>query len=144
MDDYRKRQIQEKRIATLKANKLAKKRALELAESNHQAILEEQKQLISSDLVTRQIEILRLYQDAFDICRAIVDSAKDNPLEVSASKLNVVLRMLDKSEAALKRFEAIQQHQQDIDDRGGDPEGMTEQEKQMIKDFEEIEKGIIT
>lgn len=142
ISEKEKKRIQEKRIASMQRNRRLKKEAEEKAQAELEAKQKERDSVLKVDLFQEQIKTLKLYQDCFDICRKIVDDAKENPLDISASKLQVIMRMMNTSQDALKQLEQLQAQQAELDEIDPDS-GMTSKEKAMVEDFEKIQKGIM-
>ena len=103
----------------------------------------------SFEINQRKIELFELWEDIFDVCRTIVDSAKLDPSSVKASMLSTVVRLLAQSNTVLKEAEkfrdsikaGITKETDDLPASEVVEEEVSEADRELLKAFDKLDAG---
>ena len=93
------------------------------------------------DTNAKRLELLQLWQDTFDICKAFVAEAKASPAKISASMLKEIVGLLKQSTSVLDLMQAAQERAE-AEEAKAENDGMTEEEAKMLEEFDEMQQQI--
>ena len=93
------------------------------------------------DTNAKRLELLQLWQDTFDICKAFVAEAKASPAKISASMLKEIVGLLKQSASVLDLMQAAQERAE-AEEAKAENDGMTEEEAKMLEEFDEMQELI--
>ena len=107
---------------------------------NNKKVTEGEREFSSMDIRKRKLELVEMFDDVFAICRALVDIGKTDPTKIKASMMAQIMRLMTQGSNILQMAESLKEEiQEDIDKEDGD--GMTPEESQILKEFQESQKG---
>ncbi len=99
--------------------------------------------LDSFDMREQQSKLAQMFFDVSSICRKLLDDGLKDHTSLSASKLNVIFRLLTQANASLDSMATIVQEEKE-EAQYAENDGMTEEEAELLKKFEEMERASLT